>query len=202
MGEGVLLIISGPSGVGKGTVCRRLMAVRPSINLSVSTTTRPPRQGEEEGREYNFTSTEIFKEMISGGEFLEWAVVHGYYYGTPLSTVRRVLAKGEDLILEIDVQGAAQVRKKTPGAVLVFMAPPSLEALEERITGRGTEDTLRIKQRLLAAREEMEAYHLYDYLVVNNHVDPAANLIASIIDAEKCRISRGIYPPGWGGDSK
>ncbi len=202
MGAGVLLIISGPSGVGKGTVCRRLMSFRPSINLSVSTTTRPPRQGEEEGREYHFTSIETFKKMINAGEFLEWALVHGHYYGTLLATVNNALAKGEDLILEIDVQGAAQVRKKMPAAVLVFMAPPSLEALEERITGRGTEDSLKIKQRLLTAREEMEAYHLYHYLVVNNQVDAAANLIGAIIDAEKCRVSRGLRPPGWGGEDK
>jgi guanylate kinase len=202
MAEGVLLILSGPSGVGKGTVCRHLMSVRESLNLSVSTTTRPPRQGEEEGREYNFTSVEKFREMIGNGAFLEWAVVHGHHYGTLLSTVRRVLSKGEDLILEIDVQGAAQVRKKSPGAVLVFLAPPSLEVLESRITGRGTEDALRIKQRLIAAREEMEAYHLYDYVVVNEQVEVAAALLGSIIDAEKCRVSRGVRPPGWGGDKK
>ncbi len=199
MAEGILLIISGPSGVGKGTVCRHLMAVRPELNLSVSTTTRLPRPGEVEGREYNFASVDRFKEMIGGGDFLEWAVVHGHYYGTLKSTVRRHLSKSEDLILEIDVQGAAQVRKNSPGAVLVFLAPPSLEVLEARIRGRGTEDNLRIRQRLIAAREEMEAFNLYDYIVVNDRVETAADLIGAIIDAEKCRVKRGIRPPGWGG---
>jgi len=202
MAEGILLIISGPSGVGKGTVCRHLMVVRRKLNLSVSTTTRPPRPGEEEGREYNFTAVDRFKEMISSGDFLEWAVVHGHYYGTLKSTVRRHLSKGEDLILEIDVQGAAQVRKNSPGAVLIFLAPPSLEALETRIRGRGTEDDLRIKQRLVAAREEMEAYYLYDYVVVNDQVENAVGLIGAIIDAEKCKVNRGIRPPGWGGVNK
>lgn len=196
------MIISGPSGVGKGTVCRHLISTRDALNLSVSTTTRKPRQGEEEGREYNFTSIESFKAMINNGDFLEWAVVHGHHYGTLKSTVRKHLSRGEDLILEIDVQGAAQVRKNSPGAVLIFLAPPSLEALEERIRGRGTEDDLKIKQRLVAAREEMQAYNLYDYLVVNDRVEDASVLIASIIDAEKCRVNRGIRPPGWGGVKK
>ncbi len=202
MAEGILVIISGPSGVGKGTVCRHLISTREALNLSVSTTTRNPRQGEEEGREYNFTSIENFKAMINNGDFLEWAVVHGHQYGTLKSTVRKHLSRGEDLILEIDVQGAAQVRKNSPGAVLIFLAPPSLEALEERIRGRGTEDDLKIKQRLVAAREEMQAYDLYDYLVVNDRVENASALIASIIDAEKCRVNRGIRPPGWGGVEK
>ncbi|MBW6463276.1 MAG: guanylate kinase [Dethiobacteria bacterium] len=200
MAEGILLIISGPSGVGKGTVCRRLIEIRGNLRLSVSTTTRPPRSSEEEGREYNFTDLPRFKEMIKEGAFLEWAQVHSHYYGTRLEVVREVLSGGEDLILEIDVQGAAQVRKNTPGAVSIFLAPPSLEALEERIRGRGTEDTLRIRQRLIAAREEMQAYHLYDYVVVNDTVEQAAGLVGSIIDAEKCRVSRGVRPPGWGGE--
>ncbi|MDW7728541.1 MAG: guanylate kinase [Bacillota bacterium] len=200
MAEGILLIISGPSGVGKGTVCRRLIEIRGNLRLSVSTTTRPPRSSEEEGREYNFTDLPRFKEMIKEGAFLEWAQVHSHYYGTRLEVVREVLSGGEDLILEIDVQGAAQVRKNTPGAVSIFLAPPSLETLEERIRGRGTEDTLRIRQRLIAAREEMQAYHLYDYVVVNDTVEQAAGLVGSIIDAEKCRVSRGVRPPGWGGE--
>jgi guanylate kinase len=199
MAEGILLILSGPSGVGKGTVCRHLMATRQELNLSVSTTTRPPRSGEEEGREYNFTTVDRFKEMIASGDFLEWAVVHSHHYGTLKSTVRRHLSKGEDLILEIDVQGAAQVRKNSPGSVLIFLAPPSLDALEARIRGRGTADDLRIKQRLVAAHEEMEAYHLYDYVVVNDRVEEAAGLIGAIIDAEKCKVNRGVRPPGWGG---
>ncbi len=137
--------------------------------------------------------------MIAGGDFLEWAVVHGHHYGTLKSTVRRHLANGEDLILEIDVQGAAQVRETSPGAVLIFLVPPSLETLKTRIRGRGTEDDLRIRQRLLTAHVEMEAYHMYDYVVVNNRVEDAAATIGAIIVAEKCRVNRGVRPPGWGG---
>ncbi len=201
MAEGILLIISGPSGVGKGTVCRHLMSIKDTVKLSVSTTTRSPRTGEEEGREYNFTTLSRFKEMINEGAFLEWAVVHGHYYGTSLSTVQSHLAGGEVLILEIDVQGAAQIRKKSPDSVFVFLAPPSLEALENRITGRGTESPEKINRRLITARREMNSYHLYDYIVVNDTVEQAAALIGAIIDAEKCKVSRGARPPGWGGES-
>lgn len=201
MGKGILLIISGPSGVGKGTVCHRLLAIRADVKLSVSTTTRPPRPGEEEGQEYNFTSVSRFKEMIGAGSFLEWAVVHDQYYGTPRELVQEQLARGEILILEIDIQGAEQVRKKVPEAVSIFLAPPSMEALKERITGRGTEDPDRISRRLETARREMEAYRCYDYLVVNDIVEKAAVLISAIIDAEKCKVSRGARPPGRGGES-
>jgi len=202
MTEGVLLIISGPSGVGKGTVCRHLIEQRNDLKLSVSTTTRPPRPGEEEGREYFFASEDSFKEMIREKAFLEWARVHGHYYGTPKEVARKVITSGNDLILEIDVQGAAQVRKNSPGAVLIFLAPPSFEALEDRIKGRGTEDAQRMRQRLITAREEMEAYSLYDYLVINDYVQKAADLISSIIDSEKCRVNRGVRPPGWGGEKR
>lgn len=200
MAEGILLIISGPSGVGKGTVCQYLLGLRNEIKLSISTTTRPPRPTEIEDRDYNFISVDLFKEMIKAGIFLEWAIVHGHYYGTQLAKVEEAISRGEDLILEIDVQGAAQVRKKAPGAVSVFLAPPSLKALEDRITGRGTEDSALIKQRLITARQEIEAYLLYDYVVVNKKVDQAAALISSIVDAEKCKVSRGACPPGWGGE--
>ena len=201
MAEGILLIISGPSGVGKGTVCRHLMTIKEAVKLSVSTTTRSPRPGEKEGIEYNFTTPARFKEMISEGAFLEWAVVHGHYYGTTLSTVRNHLDRGEDLILEIDVQGASQVREKSPDSVSIFLAPPSLKALEKRITGRGTETAEKINRRLTTARREMDAYHFYNYVVVNDTVDHAAALIGAIIDAEKCKVSRGARPPGWGGES-
>lgn len=200
MAVGILLIISGPSGVGKGTVCRHLLTMRNNLKLSVSTTTRLPRPGEVDGREYDFTTVPLFKEMIDKGSFLEWAIVHGDYYGTRLQAVEEALRRGEELILEIDVQGAAQVRKKAINAVTVFLAPPSLKALEERITGRGTEDAEKIQRRLETARHEMGFYQLYDYLVVNDTVEEAAALITSIIDAERCRVSRGARPPGWGGE--
>lgn len=200
MSEGLLLIISGPSGVGKGTVCRYLLTIRRSLKLSVSTTTRPPRPGEKEGIEYNFTNVSSFKEMIEQDSFLEWAVVHGDYYGTRMETVHDSMARGEDLVLEIDVQGAGQVRLKTPEAITIFLAPPSMEALEERITGRGTESTEKINSRLVTAHQEMEAYYLYDYVVINDTVKHAAALISAIIDAEKCRVSRGARPTGVGGE--
>jgi len=200
--KGLLLIISGPSGVGKGTVCRRLMEIKKNLELSVSTTTRPPRAGEVEGREYNFTAREQFQKLIDKGRFLEWAEVHGQYYGTRLDRVDQALNSGSDLILEIDTQGAEQVRAKIPDAVSIFLAPPSFPELEERIKGRGTEDRERIIGRLKVARKEMEAYCHYNYVVVNDRVDQAAELIAAIIDVEKCRVDRGAKPPGWGGGNR
>jgi len=201
MAEGILLILSGPSGVGKGTVCRYLLTIKEALKLSVSTTTRPPRTGEVEGKEYNFTTTAHFKDMIKQDSFLEWAIVHDYYYGTRREKVRELLLTGQDLILEIDVQGAKQIKEKVSDAVSIFLAPPSREILEQRIIGRGTEDSERIRQRLETARREMDAYYLYDYLVINDTVEAAAGLISSIIDAEKSKVSRGARPPGWGGEN-
>ncbi len=202
MVEGILIIISGPSGVGKGTVCQKLLQLNKSLRLSVSTTTRPPRPGEEDGVEYHFTTASQFKEMIENAYFLEWAVVHDHYYGTRRDAVKKILASGQDIILEIDIQGAEQVKKQIPEAISVFLAPPSMKALEERIIGRGTEDPDRIADRMVTARREMKAYDLYDYIVVNDLVEDAAALIGSIIDAEKCKVSRGARPSGGGGDSK
>ncbi len=194
MAEGLLLILSGPSGVGKGTVCRALLAQLPRLKLSVSVTTRRPRPGEEEGREYHFISPSRFQELIEAEAFLEWAMVHGQYYGTLKSKVRSALAGGFDLLLEIDVQGAAQVKRQWDDAVTIFMAPPSMEALKERIVGRGTESEAEIRRRLEVARREMAAYHAYDYLVINDRVETAAAAIAAIVTAEKCKVSRGACP--------
>ena len=200
MTAGLLIILSGPSGVGKGTVCRYLMSIRKNLNLSISTTTRPPRPGEIDGREYNFATESNFNEMVANDLFIEWAEVHGHHYGTSRALVDEVIGRREDLILEIDVQGALQVKEKLPSAVALFLAPPSWAALEERIRGRGTEDGYLIQQRLVTAKKEMEAFHYYDYIVVNDEVEEAAALINSIIDAEKCRVSRGARPPGRGGE--
>lgn len=202
MAQGLLIILSGPSGVGKGTVCRFLLSQKPKLTLSVSATTRPPRPGEIEGREYFFISEAHFQRLIAEDAFLEWAIVHDQYYGTLKEKVAEILFAGGDLILEIDIQGGEQVRRKRADVVSIFMAPPSMEALEQRIIGRGTEDAKKIEQRLITARREMEAYISYDYLVINDQVERTAAYLSSIIDAEKCRISRGIRPPGWGGELK
>jgi guanylate kinase len=202
MEQGLLIILSGPSGVGKGTVCRFLLSQKPELKLSVSATTRPPRPGEIEGRDYFFITDFHFQRLMAENAFLEWAVVHGHYYGTLNDRVVETLSAGGDLLLEIDIQGAEQVRRKRADAVNIFMAPPSKEALEQRIIGRGTEDAKKIQQRLTTARREMDAYRNYDYLVVNEQVEMSAAYLSSIIDAEKCKISRGARPPGWGGETK
>lgn len=202
MAAGLLFVLSGPSGVGKGTVCERLFLYRPSLQISTSLTTRPPRPGEVAGRDYDFTTPARFQELISEDAFLEWAVVHGHYYGTLKETVEENLARGTDLLLEIDVQGALQVRRRLAGAVLIFMAPPSMEALYMRIAGRATEDAAHMKRRLEAAQHELAAYCRYDYLVVNDRVEETAASISAIMEAEKCRVSRGARPPGWGGEER
>jgi len=181
--------------VGKGTVSQALVSREPQLKLSVSATTRSPRPGEADGREYYFLTDDHFERLVVEGAFLEWAGVHGHRYGTLKEKVSALLAAGVDLLLEIDIQGAEQVRQQRSEAVSIFLAPPSMDALKQRIVGRGTESAERIQLRLGAARREMQAYSSYDYVVVNNRVDDAAALIASIIAAEKCRVSRGARPP-------
>ncbi|MEW5784997.1 MAG: guanylate kinase [Bacillota bacterium] len=200
MAEGLLVILSGPSGVGKGTVCRSLTSLQPRLNLSISATTRSPRSGEADGREYYFMTKARFTELAESGAFLEWAIVHGHYYGTLKAKALEAIAAGGDLLLEIDIQGAAQVRRQLPGAVSIFLAPPSMEVLEQRIAGRGTEEASVIRQRLAVAHREMAVYDSYDYLVVNDRVETAAAALSAIINAEKCKVSRGARPPGWGGE--
>ena len=190
--RGVLLVLSGPSGTGKGTVCK---VVRDSLgdNLaySISATTRKPRTGEEHGREYFFFSKEEFEELRDQNGFLEWAQVYDNYYGTPRAFVEEVLASGRDCILEIDPQGALQVRKATDEAVLVFIAPPSLEELRSRLTGRGTEAPEEVEKRLSCAEAELGYSNQYDYLIVNDEVEKAADKMKAILMAERCRINRG-----------
>ncbi len=200
MAAGQLFVLSGPSGVGKGVICERLLACRSSLQISVSLTTRRPRPAEKLGRDYDFTTQDRFQELISRDAFLEWAVVYGHYYGTLKQGVEENLAQGKDVLLEIDVQGALQVRRRMAGAVLIFMAPPSMKALYERIAGRATEDAAHMALRLEAAKQELAAYHHYDYLVVNDCMEETAVSICAIMKAEKCRVSRGAKPPGWGGE--
>lgn len=176
-----LFVISGPSGAGKGTLLAELRKQRPDLGLTVSATTRSPRPGEVDGTSYYFLSDEEFRRRIAAGEFVEWAEVHGHLYGTLVSEVKRLLAKGHSLVLEIDVQGALNVRKVYPDAVLVFIEPPSLQALEERLRGRGTEDEASIELRLKNARHEMELADQYDARIVNDTVDRAAQELGSVM---------------------
>ena len=189
--RGVLLVLSGPSGTGKGTVCK---VVRDSLgdNLaySISATTRKPRTGEEHGREYFFFSKEEFEALRDQNGFLEWAQVYDNYYGTPRAFVEEVLASGRDCILEIDPQGALQVRKATSEAVLVFIAPPSLEELRARLTGRGPEAPEEVEKRLSCAEAELAYSNQYDYLIVNDEVEKAAEKMKAILMAERCRTNR------------
>lgn len=176
-----LFVISGPSGAGKGTLLAELRKQRPDLGLTVSATTRSPRPGEVDGTSYYFLSDEEFRRRIAAGEFVEWAEVHGHLYGTLVSEVKRLLAKGHSLVLEIDVQGALNVRKVYPDAVLVFIEPPSLQVLEERLRGRGTEDEASIELRLKNARHEMELADQYDVRIVNDTVDRATQELGSVM---------------------
>jgi guanylate kinase len=173
--------------VGKGTVVRRLLDLRPDLVLSVSCTTRPPRPGEVDGRDYHFVSTERFDELIEAGAFLEWAEVFGHRYGTLNGPVAEGLERGRDVILEIDVQGAARVRASMAEAVLIFLAPPSFEDLVQRIRGRHTENESEMARRLAAARWEMDQASWFDQIVVNDEVDRAAAQVAAIIEGNPDR---------------
>ncbi|WP_294532260.1 guanylate kinase [uncultured Pseudoflavonifractor sp.] len=185
--RGQLIVLSGPSGVGKSTVIAELLGERKDIYFSVSFTTRSPRVGEADGVNYNFVSREEFERMIAADELLEYAQYVGNYYGTSLKVIQDKLAAGVDVLLDIDVQGAAKVRSKCPEAVLIFIIPPSFEELSRRLHGRATDNEDVIAGRLQKAREEYQQIPNYDYLVVNDKVSTAAAEIISILTAEDCR---------------
>lgn len=187
--KGRLYVLSGPSAVGKGSICQWLLKQDPSLKLSVSATTRKPREEEVHGREYFFYSDEAFMEMIRQGAFLEWAHVFDHYYGTPKAYVEDILDNGRDCILEIDVQGALQVRASCPEAVLIFIAPPSKDALMERIRKRGTEDMEEIQKRLSRADDEIKQQYAYQWVVVNDDLVRAAREVQAIITSNR------RYPP-------
>lgn len=188
--EGILFVVSGPSGVGKGTVINEVLKVITDINLSISYTTRPPRKNETNGKEYFFVSEEEFNRMIESGAFLEWAKVHGNLYGTPRSYIEEKLKNNEDVLLEIDTQGARQVKKAFPEGVFIFILPPSIDALLSRLYNRGTEDEKSIELRMNNAKNECREWEWYDYVVVNETISLSRDLIVSIIMAERCKSLR------------
>ena len=190
MKKGFLLVISGPSGVGKGTVLHDLMNTQKNLVYSVSVTTRKQRPGEIEGVSYFFKSHEEFEKMIEEDKFLEYAKVHDNYYGTPKDFVEEKINEGKIVILEIDVQGALNVKKNIDNGVYIFLAPPSLSELKNRIVNRGTETESDINLRMHNARKELSYIKNYDYLVVNDHLNSAINLVNEIINAEKHRVFR------------
>ena len=187
MRKGLLILISGPSGTGKGTVCDLLRKNHPAISSSISATTRQPRPGEQDGVNYYFYDKEKFRQMIDAGELLEWAEVYGNYYGTPKQKVLDRLNAGEDILLEIDTQGALNVMKAVPEGLFIFLLPPSLEELANRLKGRGTETEESLQRRLGAAVDEIKIAHNYRYVVVNDKVEAAEKAIAGIIEAEHHR---------------
>lgn len=189
--KGLIVVVSAPSGAGKTTVLKRLMQRRPEIVFSVSATTRAPRPGEEDGRDYFFLSTDEFRKGIEAGEFAEWAEVHGHYYGTPESYLGSQLSHGKDVILDIDTQGAFQIKEKHPEAVLIFLAPPSFEELERRLRARKTEPEDVVERRLRVARAELELSGKYDYMVVNSEIDDAVRDIETVIEQERTGRHRG-----------
>lgn len=179
--KGILFVLSGPSGAGKGTLREILFLKVSNLVFSISCTTRPPRQGEENGVDYRFIQESSFEELIRGEKFLEWAFVHGHYYGTLKEDVSKELEGGRDVVLEIDVQGALQVKRSCPDAVMIFVKPPSLEELEKRLRHRGTEKEGDLEVRLRNAREEIVTSTNYDHLIINDDVDRASRELCSII---------------------
>lgn len=188
--EGLLVVISGPSGVGKGTVCKALRKMMPELTYSISATTRSPREGEVDGVNYFFKSVHEFKKMIEEDELIEWAQYVGNYYGTPRRFVEETLAQGQDVVLEIEVQGAMQVKEKYPQGIFIFLVPPSFEELRQRIIHRGTESESVLNLRLEAASDELKQIENYDYVVINDEVDKACERIRAIVMAEHCRADR------------
>lgn len=184
---GLVFVISAPSGTGKTTLVRGTMEQLPDLHFSISYTTRSPRANEREGEDYYFISPSIFQKMVERGEFLEWAEVLGNRYGTTLASVSQLVSKGMDLILDIDTQGAKMVMEKVDQTILIYILPPSLEALRERLVKRGLDSPEIIQLRLASARKDMEEAHWYHYLIVNEKIDDAIEKLKAIVIAERCR---------------
>jgi guanylate kinase len=194
--NGILFIISAPSGGGKTSLVKALLEAESEVRLSVSYTTRPPRPGEVNGRDYHFLSPAQFERMLEAGEFLESAVIYGYHYGTSRKWIESELARGRDVLLEIDWQGARQVRRVIPEGVSIFVLPPSHEVLESRLKGRAQDSAETITRRLAAAREEIDHVREYDYVIINDDFNRAALDLRSIIRAERLRLPRHIARHG------
>ena len=194
-GPGAVFVVSGPSGAGKSTLLRRVLEADPDVRFSVSHTTRAPRSGEVAGRDYHFVSREVFQRMVAAGEFLEWAEYNENLYGTSRAAVAGPTGAGLDLILEVEVQGAHQLRERLAGAVFVFILPPSLEVLEQRLRARGSEDESVIRKRLERAREEVRHVKMYDYVVLNDQLERATVQLRHVIGAkrvERARVVAGL----------
>ena len=185
MNKGLLIVFAGASGVGKGTIMKKLLSSNPNFRLSVSATTRAPREGEVDGREYYFVTREQFDELLDQDGFLEHAEYVGNCYGTPKAAVEQMLQAGLDVFLEIELKGFLQIKKSCPDCLSIFIVPPSYEELRARLEGRGTESAEVIAARLKTAEEELSHHHLFDYVVVNDDVDRAANEVLSIIAENK-----------------
>ena len=188
--RGSLIILSGPSGAGKGTIHNELLKTEENLTYSVSMTTRSPRPGEEEGVDYYFVTEEQFKKEIKKGSFLEYALVHGNYYGTLKKNVNDSLDKGFDVILEIDIQGALKIKENNPDAIFIFIMPPSMRELKNRLVKRGTETKDKLIERFKNAYKEVNEMNKYNYVVINDEVDKAVEKVHSIMLAERCRVDR------------
>ena len=185
----LLVVVSAPSGAGKTTVLARVLDETEGLRFSVSHTTRAPRAGERDGHDYHFVERAEFARLRDSGALLEWAEVHGNLYGTGVAEIAAARAEGQDVLLDVDVQGAAQVRARIPGAVSVFILPPSFEVLERRLRGRGQDDEPTIQRRLAAAGREIDAFEQYDYAIVNEDLDTCVRELKSIVCAARCRVS-------------
>ena len=188
--KGILLVVSGPSGAGKGTICAAIRKIFPKLNYSISMTTRAPRKGEVEGTSYFFRTNEEFGKLIKEDAFLEYARVYDHYYGTPKKYALDKIENGESVLLEIDIQGAMQVKQRYPQGVFVYVVPPSLDVLSARIHGRGTDSEEVIQKRLAKITDELAMAHKYDYIIVNDVLEDAVHKVCSILEAESCKLSR------------
>lgn len=188
--QGILVVVSGPSGCGKSTLNNLLLRSRKNITMSISDTTRKPRGEEKNGVEYNFLTKEQFEENIKNDKYLEYATVHSHYYGTPKHNINKLLKNGIDVILEIDIEGARKVKEKCPNAVFIFIMPPSMEILKDRLMGRKTESKEQLVERFKTAYKEINEVTKYNYVIVNDNLNESLLKINSILECERCRVDR------------